>query len=44
MVYLIQYRMVWILYTDRDLGEKWTRLFFPSIRNEHKWPPMVIHL
>ena len=42
MVYIIQHHMVWILYTDRDLGAQWRRLFFPSVRDEHKWPPMVI--
>lgn len=44
MVYIIHNRLIWVLYTRRDITSPWRRLFLPSVRNEHIWPTMVIRL
>ena len=35
MTYIIQNRIVRILYNDRDFSEQLKTILFPSIRNEH---------
>lgn len=44
MTYIIQNRIVRILYNDRDLGEQLKQMLFPSIRNEHKKPLTMIRI
>lgn len=34
MTYIIQNRLVWICFNDRDFSEHYKELFFPSIRQE----------
>jgi hypothetical protein len=44
MTYIIQNRIVRILYNDRDFCEELKQLLFPSQRNEHQKPITVIRL
>ena len=44
MAYIIQNRIVRILYNDRDFSEELKQLLFPSLRNEHQKPITVIRL
>ena len=44
MTYIIQNRIVRILYNDRDFSEQLKQLLFPSKRNEHQKPITVIRL
>lgn len=44
MIYIIHNRLIWIFHNERGPSLYWPEMFFPSIRNEHKWPPMVIRL
>ena len=44
MAYIIQNRIVRILYNDRDFSEELKQLLFPSHRNEHQKPITVIRL
>ena len=44
MTYIIQNRIVRILYNDRDFSEQLKQLIFPSQRNEHQKPIFVIRL
>ena len=44
MTYIIQNRIVRILYNDRDFSEQLKRLIFPSQRNEHQKPITVMRL
>ena len=44
MTYIIQNRIIRIGENEKDYGTYFKKLLFPSIRNEHKCPPMVIRL
>ena len=44
MIYIIQGRFVWILYNEIDLGAQRAARWFPSRRNEQKYPITVIRL
>ena len=44
MAYIIQNRIVRILYNDRDFSGELKQLLFPSQRNEHQKPITVIRL
>lgn len=44
MTYIIQNRIVQILYNDRDFSEELKQMLFPSLRNEHQKPIIVIRL
>ena len=44
MTYIIQNRIVRILYNDRDFSEQLKQMFFPGMRNEHQKPITVIRL
>ena len=44
MTYIIQNRIVRILYNDRDFSEQMKAMLFPSIRNEHRHPITLIRL
>ncbi len=44
MTYIIQNRIVQILYNDRDFSDQLKRLFLPSLRNEHQKPLTVRQL
>ena len=44
MTYIIQNRIVRILYNDRDFSEQLKQLLFPSQRNEHQKPITMIRL
>ena len=44
MLYIIQGRFVWILYNEIDLGAQRAARWFPSRRNEQKYPITVIRL
>ena len=44
MTYIIQNRIVWIVYNDKDFSEQLKRMFFPSMRDEHQKPITVIRL
>lgn len=44
MIYIIQDRFVWILYNEIDLGTQRVTRWFPSMRNEQKYPITVIRL
>lgn len=44
MTYIIQNRIVQILYNDRDFSEELKLMLFPSLRNEHQKPIIVIRL
>ena len=44
MTYVIQNRLVHIFYNERDLGEQFKELLFPSIHNEHRHPITLIRL
>ncbi len=37
MVYIIQNRMIWILYDDRKFREYFIPQYFPSWREEPRW-------
>ena len=44
MTFIIQNRIVRILYNDRDFSDQLKELFFPSIRQEHCQPITLIRL
>jgi hypothetical protein len=44
MTYIIQNRIMRILYNERDLDEQLKQMLFPSIRNEHRKPLTMIRL
>ena len=44
MTYIIQNRIVQILYNDRDFSEQLKEMFFPSMRQEHRQPITLIRL
>jgi hypothetical protein len=44
MTYIIQNRIVRILYNERDFSEQLKQILFPSLRNEHQKPIIVIRL
>lgn len=44
MTYIIQNRIVQILYNDRDFSEELKQMLFPSLRNEHQKPIIAIRL
>ncbi|MBQ3734023.1 MAG: hypothetical protein II859_08690 [Bacteroidales bacterium] len=44
MIYVIQNRIVWVVYDDRDSGWSFGKWIFPSVRNEHREPVIVIRL
>ena len=44
MTYIIQNRIVRVLYNERDLGEQLKQMLFPSIWNEHRKPLTMIRL
>ena len=44
MTYIIQNRIVQILYNDRDFNDQLKRMLFPSQRDEHQKPITVIRL
>ena len=44
MTYIILNRIIQICKNEKDYGEYFKHLLLPSIRNEHKQPPMVIRL
>ena len=44
MTYIIQSRIVQILYNDRDFNVQLKRMLFPSQRDEHQKPITVIRL
>lgn len=44
MTYIIQYRIVRIRYNDKDFSDQLKRMFFPSIKNEHQKPIILIRL
>ena len=44
MTYIIQKRIVRILYNDRDFYEQLKEMLFPSMRQEHRNPITLIRL
>lgn len=44
MTYIIQNRIVRILYNDRDFSDQLKEMLFPSIRKEHRQPITLIRL
>jgi hypothetical protein len=44
MTYIIQNRIVRIFYNERDFSEQLKQILFPSLRNEHQKPIIVIRL
>ena len=44
MTYIIQNRIVRILYNDQDFSDQLKQLLFPSQRNEHQKPITVMRL
>lgn len=44
MIYIIQGRFVRILYNEIDFGAQQATRWFPSMRNEQKYPITVIRL
>jgi hypothetical protein len=44
MIYIIQNRIVRIFYNERDFSEQLKQILFPSLRNEHQKPIIVIRL
>ena len=44
MTYIIQNRIMQICENEKDYGEYFKQLFFPSIRNEHNRPITLIRL
>ena len=44
MTYIIQHRIVRILYNDRDFTEQLKTMLFPSMRQEHRKPITLIRL
>ena len=44
MAYIIQNRIVRILYNDRDFSEQLKEMLFPSMRQEHRNPITLIRL
>ena len=44
MTYIIQNRIIRICENEKDYGEYFKQMFFPSIHNEHKQPITLIQL
>ena len=44
MTFIIQNRIVQILYNDRDFSDLLKEMLFPSIRQEHRQPITLIRL
>ena len=44
MVFIIQNHFMLILYNEKDLGTHLVMRYFPSMRNEQKYPITVIKL
>ena len=44
MTYIIQNRIVQILYNDRDFSGQLKEIHFPSMRQEHRQPVILIRL
>ena len=44
MTYIIQNRIIWIVYDEHNPHEQFRRMFFPSWRKEHREPVTVIRL
>ena len=44
MIYIINNRIVLIVYNEHAIGETFRRMFFPSWRNEHRKVVTMIRL
>jgi len=44
MTYIIQNRIVRILYNDKDFSDQLKAMLFPSMRQEHRKPITLIRL